>query len=314
MKNVWDYIQEMLSYKESIGFSRKTYEGFLKDFGRFTETREAFFFSESVVNEWCTRRDTEQESGFCKRVSALREFSKYLYAIKVSDYIIPKDILPILHPYTPYIFSDKELDMLFKQADLEVYDDPKAPARYLIIPVIYRLIYSCGLRPNEGRELMKKDVDLETGTIFIRKNKSHRERLIPMADDVVKMCCNYRTKLYLIYPDSEYFFPSPSGFPYSSKWLTQHFLKLWNASKTPWNTARVRLYDLRHRYATAIFMKWLDDKEDLYALLPYLSSYMGHAQLADTAYYIHLLPEKLRKTASVDWKAFEQLLPEVDYE
>lgn len=313
MKTVWDYIQEMLSYKEGLGFSRKTYEGFLNDFGRFAENREVFFFSETVVDEWCVKRDTEQESGFRRRVTVLREFSKYLYAIKASDFIIPTDIFPILHPYTPYIFSDNELERLFRQADLEKYDR-KAPARNLIIPVIYRLIYFCGLRPNEGRELMRKDVDFEARSIFIRKNKSHRERLIPMSEDVAEMCFEYQKKLCLIYPDCEYFFPSPSGFPYSSKWLTIRFLKLWNASKTPGNTAKVRVYELRHRYATAVFMKWLDDKEDLYALLPYLSAYMGHTQLKDTAYYIHLLPEKLRKTASIDWKAFEQLLPEVVYE
>ncbi len=61
-------------------------------------------------------------------------------------------------------------------------------------------------------------------------------------------------------------------------------------------------------------MKWPDEKEDLYSLLPYLSEYMGHAHLEDSAHYIHLLPEKLRKSASIDWSIFEQLLPEVDYE
>lgn len=313
MKTVWDYIQEMLIYKESLGFSRNSYEGFLNDFGRYTETRVDFFFLETVVSEWCIRRDTEQESGFRRRVTALREFSKYLYAMKVSDFIIPTDIFPVLHPYTPYIFSDYELDRLFQQADLEKYD-PKAPAKNLIIPVIYRLIYFCGLRPNEGRELMKKDVNLEEGILFIKKNKSHRERIIPMAEDITEMCRNYQDKLNLIYPDSEYLFPSTSGSTYSAKWLTQHFLQLWDATKAPGNTAKVRVYGLRHRYATAVFMKWLDEKEDLYALLPYLCAYMGHSQLKDTAYYIHLLPEKLRKTASIDWNAFEQLLPEVEYE
>ncbi len=313
MKNVWDYIQEMLIYKESLGFARKTYEGHLNDFGRFTEKHEDFFFAESVVMDWCVRRNTESEQGFRRRITVLREFSKYLYAIGESSLIIPTEIFPIVHRYTPYIFSDKELLDLFQQADKEKYTS-KDPGRNLIIPVIYRLIYFCGLRPNEGRELLKKDVNLKNGTLFIRKNKSHRERIIPMSEDIVFMCRKYSIKIQLIYPDSEYFFPSPSGLPYSAKWLTKHFLMLWNATKEIQNTARVRVYDLRHRYATAVFMKWLDEKEDLYALLPYLSAYMGHAHLEDTAYYIHLLPEKLRRTAVIDWKVFEQLLPEVGNE
>lgn len=49
-------------------------------------------------------------------------------------------------------------------------------------------------------------------------------------------------------------------------------------------------------------------------MLPYLSAYMGHTQFDDTAYYIHLLPEKLRKSPAIDWKKFEKIFPEVDYE
>jgi len=313
MKTVWEYIEDMLSYKESLGFSRKTYEGFLRDFGKFVDQRDfaEFNFSKSLINEWCTQRATEKESGFRKRVTVLREFSKYLYAMGVSDYIVPTDMLPSLHRYTPYIFTDRELNEIFKQSDLEICNRAD-PAKHLIIPVIYKLIYFCGLRPNEGRELMKKDVDLEVGTLFIHKNKSHRERLIPMSDDITEMCHFYKNKLDIIYPESKYFFPSPSGLPYSAKWLTKHFLKLWNASRISENTARVRVYDLRHRYATAIFMKWLDKKVDLYAMLPYLSTYMGHARLEDTAYYIHLLPEKLTKSSSIDWNAFQNLFPEAD--
>ena len=36
-------------------------------------------------------------------------------------------------------------------------------------------------------------------------------------------------------------------------------------------------------------------------LLPYLSAYMGHSELTSTLYYIHLLPESLRKSKAVDW-------------
>ena len=313
MKSIWDYIHEMLAYKESLGFSRRTYEGYLNDFGRFSENSTDTFFSQSIVDKWCIRRNTETEGAFRRRITALREFSKYLYAVGESSFVISTDLFPVVHRSTPYIFSDEELLNLFQEADDEKYT-ARAPGRHLVIATIYKLIYFCGLRPNEGRELLTKDVDLKNGTLFIRKNKSHRERLIPMSEDILDICREYHKKISLIYPAREYFFPSESGRPYSSKWLTEHFLKLWNRSKSPGNISRVRVYDLRHRYATAVFMKWLDEKEDLYSLLPYLSEYMGHTHLEDTAYYIHLLPEKLRKSASIDWSIFEQLLPEVDYE
>lgn len=36
-------------------------------------------------------------------------------------------------------------------------------------------------------------------------------------------------------------------------------------------------------------------------LLPYLSAYMGHSELTSTLYYVHLLPENLRRSKGVDW-------------
>ena len=75
--------------------------------------------------------------------------------------------------------------------------------------------------------------------------------------------------------------------------------------------AKAVVYDLRHRHATTVLMKWMDEGADLGAKLPYLSSYMGHAHFSDTAYYIHLLPENLIRSAAIDWGRFSDLIPEV---
>jgi len=45
-------------------------------------------------------------------------------------------------------------------------------------------------------------------------------------------------------------------------------------------------------------------------MLPYLRAYMGHEELSETAYYIHILPENLVKSAGVDWAALNNLLPD----
>jgi hypothetical protein len=38
---------------------------------------------------------------------------------------------------------------------------------------------------------------------------------------------------------------------------------------------------------------------------------MGHTNLSDTIYYIHLLPENLLKTSAIDWQRLQKLIPEV---
>ncbi len=66
------------------------------------------------------------------------------------------------------------------------------------------------------------------------------------------------------------------------------------------------------RYATAVLNRWLDEKKDLGSRLPYLQTYMGHRDLEATAYYIHLLPENLIKSAGIDWEGMNHLIPRVE--
>ena len=74
---------------------------------------------------------------------------------------------------------------------------------------------------------------------------------------------------------------------------------------------RIRVYDLRHRFASACLNRWLDEGRDLMAMLPYLREYMGHGSLNETAYYIHILPENLTKSPAIDWDVFNNMFPEV---
>lgn len=74
---------------------------------------------------------------------------------------------------------------------------------------------------------------------------------------------------------------------------------------------KIRVYDLRHRFASACLNRWLDRGEDLMVMLPYLRAYMGHHTLSETAYYIHILPDNLVKSPAVDWDVFNAMFPEV---
>lgn len=109
MINLPEVIQEMLSYKESLGFSRKTYENYLSDFNKYFSHSGYNKFTAETVLPWCERRDTETPEGFRRRVTPLRELSKYMYAMGYTDYIVPTSIFPITRRTMPYIFTDNIL-------------------------------------------------------------------------------------------------------------------------------------------------------------------------------------------------------------
>jgi integrase/recombinase XerD len=307
------YINEMLDFKVSLGYERKTYEGFLNDFSRYCAQHHPAqgCLTKELVLAWCVRRASESPSGFRRRIIAVREFGKYMDAIGEESYVLPLRFAGGRTTFTPYIFSDEELINFFSEAD-NLEPIQSSPYRHIIVPVLLRMIYFCGLRPNEGREIRKEDVDLNEGVLFIRKNKSHRERFVPMSKDMCNLCIFYNEKLRFFAPESEFFFPNTQGIPYRAKWLTRQFLRVWEKVRGSQYPIRARVYDLRHRFATTVMMQWLDSGADLYAKLPYLSTYMGHAHFSDTVYYIHLLPEKLLRSPTMNWESFSELIPEVE--
>lgn len=138
---------------------------------------------------------------------------------------------------------------------------------------------------------------------------------VVMSGDMLELCHTYEKKRRIFTPGSTYFFPDTNGGALPGPWLNKQFRKCW-ATVNPEQDAdalpNVRIYDLRHRFASAILNRWLDEKKDLRAMLPRLRAYMGHTELSGTAYYIHLLPENLVKSAGIDWSSFTDMLPEVD--
>jgi integrase len=312
MKTLCEYIEDMLCFKESIGYSRKSYEYDLKRFCNFIESKQfkVSDLNEDAVLSWCFRWETETPASARRRIQSVRELLKYLSAIGIDCYVIPSSFLPRATARTPYIFTDKELLSIFDECD-RLTSIPKSPHRHLILPVLLRLIFFCGLRPNEGREIRSCDIDFDKGIILIRKNKAHKERYVALSSDVLQMCQDYHSATVGTFPDSEYFFPDSNGVSYDHRWLKRQFQTIRGKANLNTDGARAVVYDLRHRYATTMLMKWLNKGIDINTKLPYLSAYMGHTHFSDTAYYIHLLPENLIRSAAIDWSHFSDLIPEV---
>ncbi len=61
-----------------------------------------------------------------------------------------------------------------------------------------------------------------------------------------------------------------------------------------------RTHDLRHSYAVACLAKMHADGVDVYAALPLLATYMGHADIVSAEYYLRLDPSA--------WTGIEQAM------
>lgn len=164
-------------------------------------------------------------------------------------------------------------------------------------PVYSRFLYCCGMRPQEPPALLCRDVNLSTGDIYIRQSKRHKDRHIIISEGMLELCNKYDA----LAGKRGWFFQKWNGGPYETSWYNQMWRRLLEKSQPVWR-GTPRPYDLRHAFASRNIIRWMGAGKDAMELLPYLSAYMGHSELASTLYYIHMLPEKLRSSAKIDWE------------
>ena len=189
-----------------------------------------------------------------------------------------------------------------------------AQARHLVLPVFFRLLYCCGLRTGEARTLRVEQVDLEAGHIDIMRSKGCRSRRLPVPADVLGLLRRYAARVSVIYPGRIYFFPTTRAACYGSQSVAVVFNSIWKAAGLGAGCGnRPRAYDFRHHFALSNLNRWIATGVEVNAMLLYLSRYMGHASLASTDYYLHLVPEFF-PTFAAKVRATEGVLPEVDHD
>ena len=305
-------INSFLDDRVARGFKRDTWIRHFIKFDRWMIEMhpQQTHLTREIAYEWIGQSNISDHD-MAQRCAGIRMFGKYLCALGENAYVLPEKYGSFQKHAVPYIFSDSEMTALFSQIDA-LAPTPGEPFLHEMAPTLFRLIYTCGLRPNEGRELLAENVRVDTGEILLTHTKRNKERIVVMSDDMRSMAQKYDQRRKIFADGNPYFFPSANGAAMSNATVYAAFNKAWSQAQPPGKyPGRVRVYDLRHRFASARLNLWLDNGENLLAMLPFLREYMGHQRLSETAYYIHILPENLLKSPCVDWKQFEAMFPEV---
>ena len=188
-----DAFEEMMDYRRSVGYATATYRSSVPPFINFCIENhpEAVRITREMVNEWLNHYpySTNSKAAF---ISLLREYTKYLNFLGHDDFIPDEDYAVKRIAFNPYLFTDTELSGLFNAIDL--YTGKTCGKRYLpeaVLPVYSRMLYCCGLRPQEPPAIRTEDVDLETGDVYIRQSKRHKDRHIIMSEDMRTLCRKY---------------------------------------------------------------------------------------------------------------------------
>ena len=130
--------------------------------------------------------------------------------------------------------------------------------------------------------------------VMIEHSKRNKDRHVPVGGDLAGLLARFDHLADMRRADREWFFEDQHGCQYSPSWLIASYHRCCEraggiaTASTP--------YTLRHNYATRTLMRWVEEGKDIEAWLPYLAAYMGHQKYSSTAWYVHLLPERLAAT------------------
>ena len=289
-----DAIEALVAGRRAVGYKYVAEAAVLARFEAFTRDRFPGLdtITEASAHAWieAAQRRAVRPATLHGLATPLRQLARWLTRRGVPAYALPTGIWARPAAYVPHIYTDAELAAFFAQTNRCHYCS-SVPLRHLVMPVLFRTIYACGLRCSEARLLRVDDVDVARGLLQIRDAKGGKDRQLPVSESLRVRLAHYHAQT--TWMDHVWFFPGRSGQPLTVGNIYNNFRRfLWQTRISHGGRGQgPRVHDLRHTFAVHNLRAWFATGQDVSALLPVLQTYMGHTSISDTAYYLRLTAE-----------------------
>jgi integrase/recombinase XerD len=247
----------------------------------------------SLVRGFLAARSAQSLSAasLARRLSAVRQFHKFLYAEgwRPDDPTLavegPRRSRPL-----PKLLSMAEVERLIATAreGLDVADRPlRERLEAARIACIIELIYGSGLRVSEALSLKKSIATAKSPLIGVR-GKGDKERLAPLSGPARAAISAFRNLLDQAAPGGaagSWLFPAASASGHMTRQTFARDLKR-VAAAAGIASARVSPHVLRHAFASHLLQNGAD--------LRVVQDLLGHADIATTQIYTHVLDERAK--------------------
>jgi len=293
-QSIVEQVQEYLKFRRSCGYQLEAPGKELMLFARYAALagHKGPLTTELVVR-WARLPQDADPRYWATRYDIVRRFAEYRFLFDPATEIPPKGLLgPSKRRLSPHIYSDGEIAAFLQAASRLTPTDGLHPHTYV---TLFGLLVSTGLRISEALNLSRQDADLGRGVLTIRETKFRKSRLVPVHPSTLQALRHYSKLRDSYHPGArpKMFFLSEKGTPLNYRGVLYVFLKLrrvlsWqNADRKP------RVHDFRHTFAVRRLLKWYEEGINLDQKILALSTYLGHAQVTDTYWYLSAVPELL---------------------
>lgn len=298
MKPLQRAVNEYLAMRRSLGYKLIDMGYNLGHFAAFMHKHHASVITTKLALRWAVEPQHVSSAQWATRLGYVRSFARHWSAFDPRTEVPPVGLLPFrFRRTTPYIYSSEEIRGLLKAATRL---SPRRGLRPRTYYTVFGLLAVTGMRIGEVVRLDRSDVDLRQALLTIHLTKFGKSRLVPLHPSTVTMLGRYARLRDQRFPQpsSSRFFLSNQGRPLTECMVRWTFIKLsrqiglrhLGVSTGP------RLHDFRHHFAVTTLLRWYRAGVDVEQRLPVLSTFLGHAHVTDTYWYLSGVPELLSLT------------------
>ena len=293
-------IDDYLAERRRLGFRLRSHDTLLASFARYVANRHHRGpLTVALMADWARHDKANRGTPgtWARRLAKLRPFARYLRQF-APDTEVPDEAIfgPEPGRVAPHIFREDEVvELLMAARQL----GPRGSLRPATYETLFGLMASTGLRISEAMHLCDADVDLKRGILTIRQTKFAKSRQLPVHPSTVEALGRYRRQRTRHVPataDLPFLVGSRGrrlGQPLGERQAHRVFNALRN--RLGWVNrgahAAPRLHDLRHGFAVRRLMRWHAEGTEVDQMMLALSTYLGHAEIFYTYWYLTAVPE-----------------------
>jgi integrase len=286
-------IDEYLAVRRAAGFQLDISEALLRNFAKFAAAHGDSHVSSPRAVAWAGQAPSLYQR--CRRLDMVRIFARHARAEDARHEIPPEHVFPRYRPpFLPFVFTADQIHQLLVAAS-EL--GPTGSLRPWTYCTLLSLLSVTGLRISEALGLRLNDITSDG--LIVRETKFRKSRLVPLHPSSDKGLRQYVVRRSAVAGACDHLFVSLRARPLIHPTVNAVFLALVRSlgmHRGPGHRGP-RIHDLRHSFAVRALEACPSDRHRVAAHMLALSTYMGHAKLASTYWYLHATPHLLADVA-----------------
>jgi len=286
-------VERYIELHLAVGYQFRTESHLLRSFARHATARGDVVARSQTALAWAA--EGPSAAARRKRLLVVRRFSQRMQLEEPGHPLPPPDVFGLREPQrTPCILAPDSIRALLDGAAAL---GPAGSLRPKTYATLFGLMACTGLRISEAMALRLDDISADG--LVIRCTKFRKSRLVPM-----HATCRRALDVYLVArrqnarQDTSVFLSElGTGLRYPT--VNATFLRLVRGMGIHAGPGMrgPRLHDLRHGFAVRSLEQCAGDQTAVARHMLALSTYLGHASLSNTYWYLHATPHLLAGVA-----------------